>query len=179
MCMCLVHAHTYVFGRGTRHECPYLHTYTYYTTGRAGRTTAGVCFHLCSRRRFESLREFRESELLTTPLEELCLQAKVLIVRVCMYIVMYMRMLESSQYAHALYPHTHMHMHIKQLLSHHLPPTHMHIRICTYNNSCWASLPATTPSNAGGIRRRRARKSCHKRRRPACRRGDCQVCRFV
>eukprot|EP00624_Nannochloropsis_granulata_P002003 evm.model.NODE_19466_length_64249_cov_18.424255.18 len=39
---------------------------------------AGVCFHLCSRRRYESLKEFKESELLTTPLEELCLQAKLL-----------------------------------------------------------------------------------------------------
>ncbi len=48
----------------------------HHKSGRAGRTTAGVCFHLCSRRRYESLKEFRESELLTTPLEELCLQAK-------------------------------------------------------------------------------------------------------
>ena len=36
--------------------------------GRAGRTKAGVCFHLFSRRRHESLRPFLESELLRTPL---------------------------------------------------------------------------------------------------------------
>lgn len=36
-----------------------------------------MCFHLCSKRRYEALREFRDSELLTTPLEELVLQAKV------------------------------------------------------------------------------------------------------
>ena len=37
--------------------------------GRAGRTKAGVCFHLFSARRHESLRDFQESELLRTPLE--------------------------------------------------------------------------------------------------------------
>ena len=44
--------------------------------GRAGRTKAGVCFHLFSRRRHASLRPFLESELLRTPLEEMCLQCK-------------------------------------------------------------------------------------------------------
>ena len=36
--------------------------------GRAGRTKAGVCFHLFSSRRHSSLRPFTESELLRTPL---------------------------------------------------------------------------------------------------------------
>jgi len=44
--------------------------------GRAGRCKAGVCFHLFSRRRFSSLRPFVESELIRTPLEEICLQCK-------------------------------------------------------------------------------------------------------
>ncbi|CAN0385449.1 unnamed protein product [Ascophyllum nodosum] len=51
--------------------------------GTAGRTKAGVCFHLFSARRHESLRDFQESELLRTPLEastptEVVLQAKML-----------------------------------------------------------------------------------------------------
>ncbi|CAN0181828.1 unnamed protein product, partial [Ectocarpus sp. 4 AP-2014] len=46
--------------------------------GRAGRTKAGVCFHLFSALRHESLREHQESELLRTPLEEVVLQAKML-----------------------------------------------------------------------------------------------------
>jgi len=44
--------------------------------GRAGRTKAGVCFHLFSRRRHTAFREFLESELLRTSLEEICLQCK-------------------------------------------------------------------------------------------------------
>lgn len=39
--------------------------------GRAGRTKAGVCFHLFSMRRFESLKPFLESEILRTPLVSL------------------------------------------------------------------------------------------------------------
>jgi len=46
--------------------------------GRAGRTKAGVCFHLFSRRRHSSMRPFLESEMLRTPLEEMCLQCKTL-----------------------------------------------------------------------------------------------------
>jgi ATP-dependent RNA helicase DHX36 len=46
--------------------------------GRAGRTKAGVCFHLFSRRRHASFREFLESEMIRTSLEEICLQSKKL-----------------------------------------------------------------------------------------------------
>lgn len=47
-------------------------------TGRAGRTKAGVSFRLYTRNRFTSLKCFQESELLRTPLEEMCLQSKKL-----------------------------------------------------------------------------------------------------
>lgn len=46
--------------------------------GRAGRTKRGVCFYLFSQRRHMSLRPFVESELLRTPLEEMCLLCKQL-----------------------------------------------------------------------------------------------------
>jgi HrpA-like RNA helicase len=46
--------------------------------GRAGRTKAGVCFHLFSHLRHASMRPFTESELLRTPLEEMCLMCKQL-----------------------------------------------------------------------------------------------------
>ena len=42
----------------------------------SGRCKAGVCFHLFSRRRHAHMRPFVESELLRTPLEEICLQCK-------------------------------------------------------------------------------------------------------
>ena len=46
--------------------------------GRAGRTRAGVCFHLFSRRRHGSLPEFQDSELLRMSLEDVLLQTKTL-----------------------------------------------------------------------------------------------------
>ena len=46
--------------------------------GRAGRCRPGVCFHLYSRARSESLDEFQLPELKRTPLEEIGLQIKVM-----------------------------------------------------------------------------------------------------
>lgn len=45
--------------------------------GRAGRTKAGVCFHLFSRRRYEYMADFVESELLRTPLVRITVFALV------------------------------------------------------------------------------------------------------
>ena len=46
--------------------------------GRAGRTRAGVCFHMYSRRRHSDLPEFQDSELLRMSLEDVLLQTKSL-----------------------------------------------------------------------------------------------------
>lgn len=46
--------------------------------GRAGRCQAGVCYHLFSQSRKEQLKDYQAPELLRTPLDELCLQAKLL-----------------------------------------------------------------------------------------------------
>lgn len=42
--------------------------------GRAGRTRSGICYHMYSSARHESMAEFQDSELLRMPLEEVVLQ---------------------------------------------------------------------------------------------------------
>jgi ATP-dependent RNA helicase DHX36 len=46
--------------------------------GRAGRCQHGVCVHLFSRVRWAELDDYQQPEILRTPLEELCLQIKML-----------------------------------------------------------------------------------------------------
>ncbi|KAM4527615.1 3'-5' RNA helicase YTHDC2 isoform 2-T3 [Odontesthes bonariensis] len=46
--------------------------------GRAGRCRPGICFHLFSRLRFNNMMEFQVPQLLRMPLQELCLQSKLL-----------------------------------------------------------------------------------------------------
>ncbi|KAM3599571.1 uncharacterized protein V6R79_008146 [Siganus canaliculatus] len=46
--------------------------------GRAGRCKPGICFHLFSSLRFSNMLEFQVPQLLRMPLQELCLQTKLL-----------------------------------------------------------------------------------------------------
>lgn len=46
--------------------------------GRAGRCRPGVAYHMYSRQRSESLEEYQLPEIMRTPLEEMCLQVKLL-----------------------------------------------------------------------------------------------------
>ncbi|XP_052792916.1 3'-5' RNA helicase YTHDC2-like isoform X2 [Mya arenaria] len=46
--------------------------------GRAGRCQPGVCYNLFSRRRHQHMMEFATAELIRCPLQELCLQTKLL-----------------------------------------------------------------------------------------------------
>ena len=47
-------------------------------SGRAGRSRPGVCFRLYSQKMYDAMDEFQTPELLRTPLEEVCLQIKLL-----------------------------------------------------------------------------------------------------
>uniref|UniRef100_A0A8C6WK60 RNA helicase n=1 Tax=Neogobius melanostomus TaxID=47308 RepID=A0A8C6WK60_9GOBI len=51
--------------------------------GRAGRCRPGICFHLFSRLRFNNMQEFQVPQLLRMPLQELCLQTKLLAPTFC------------------------------------------------------------------------------------------------
>jgi len=46
--------------------------------GRAGRVRNGYCYKLYTRKRFQSMADYQMAEILRTPLEEVCLQVKVL-----------------------------------------------------------------------------------------------------
>lgn len=46
--------------------------------GRAGRVRPGLCFHMYSRQRSESLQEYQLPQLMRSPLDEVCLQVKLL-----------------------------------------------------------------------------------------------------
>ncbi|XP_061571968.1 3'-5' RNA helicase YTHDC2 isoform X2 [Cololabis saira] len=51
--------------------------------GRAGRCRPGTCFHLFSRNRFKNMLEYQVPQLLRMPLQELCLQTKLLAPSYC------------------------------------------------------------------------------------------------
>lgn len=46
--------------------------------GRAGRTRPGYCYHLFSRLRYQAMQPYQTPEILRVPLQELCLNAKLL-----------------------------------------------------------------------------------------------------
>ncbi|XP_046559065.1 3'-5' RNA helicase YTHDC2-like [Haliotis rubra] len=46
--------------------------------GRAGRCRPGVCYHMFSRIRYSSMQEYQQPEILRYPLQELCLNTKLL-----------------------------------------------------------------------------------------------------
>lgn len=47
-------------------------------SGRAGRSRRGVCFRMFTEKMYDNMDEFQTPELLRTPLEEICLQVKLL-----------------------------------------------------------------------------------------------------
>ncbi|BAT72663.1 hypothetical protein VIGAN_01008900 [Vigna angularis var. angularis] len=49
---------------------------TFWGRGRAGRVRLGQCYHLFPRCFFEAFADYQLAELLSTPLQSLCLQIK-------------------------------------------------------------------------------------------------------